>query len=190
MRSISSIFSVSRGAVLLRPAIDLARDVVLAPAVVGKPDRGGLIGVQPRQRRVHRVEHGGALVRVGVRHVRHPDHAALDEAHHVERRAGDALVGAIDHRLGDREALLVERADHLELAVDRVRGGQQLARRLAPQHVFARRRFEHSRSGSTARRGTASRSAGPRSPSRSPRDRPPAARCRSAAAPTTSLVPV
>src|SRR5262249_54551071 len=35
----------------------------------------------------------------------------------------------------DREALGVKRADHAELAVDRVRGGKQLARRLSPQHV-------------------------------------------------------
>ena len=132
-----------RGAVLLRPAVDLACDVVLALAVIGKADLRRLVGVQLRERRIHRVVDRGALRRVGARHIRLPDHAALDAAHHVERRAGDALVGAIDDRLGDRESLGVQRADRLELAVDRMRGGEQLARRLAPQHVFARRRFQH-----------------------------------------------
>ena len=54
------------GAVLLRPALDLARHVVLAAAVVGEPDRGRIEGMQPRQRRVHGVVDGGALGRVGA----------------------------------------------------------------------------------------------------------------------------
>ena len=45
---------------------------------------------------VHRVIDRRALGRVGARHLRIPEHPARDEAHHVERRAGDALVGAID----------------------------------------------------------------------------------------------
>ena len=36
----------------------------------------------------------------------------------------------------------MQRADHLELAVDRMCRRQQFARRLAAQHVFARRRFQ------------------------------------------------
>ena len=45
-----------RGAVLLRPALDLARHVIFAAAVIGKPDRRRIEAVQPRQRRVHGVE--------------------------------------------------------------------------------------------------------------------------------------
>jgi hypothetical protein len=99
--------------------------------------------MQPRQRRVHRVEHRRAFLSVRARHVRHPDHPAFDETHHVECGAGDALVGAIDDRLCDRKPLRMKRADRLELAVDRMRGRQELAGRLAPEHVFARRRLQH-----------------------------------------------
>src|SRR6185295_16717329 len=44
--------------------------------------------------------------------------------------------------LGDGKALLVQSRDGAELAVDRVRRRQQLARRLPAQHVAARRRLE------------------------------------------------
>ena len=131
------------GAVLLRPAVGLARDVILAAAEIAKPDRRRLERMQPRQRPVHRVIDRGALLRVRARHFRIPEHAAGDEAHHVERRAGDAFVGAIDHRLGDRKALRGEPLDHPEFAVHRMRRGQKLARRLSPQHIFARRRLQH-----------------------------------------------
>ena len=130
------------GAVLLRPAVDLTRDVVLAAAVVGEPDCRGVIGMQPRKRRVHGVEHRGAFGGVRARHVGHPNHAALDITHHVERRARDALVGTVDNRLGDREALGRERADDLVLAIDCVRRGEQFSGRLSAQHVSARGRFE------------------------------------------------
>ena len=96
--------------------------------------------MQPRQRGVHGVVDRGALGRRGPRHVRLPDHAALDMRHQVERRAGDIGVVAVDERRGHREALRVERGDHPVLAIDGVRGRQQLARRLAPQHVAARGR--------------------------------------------------
>src|SRR4029077_8112333 len=54
----------------------------------------------------------------------------------------DALVRAIGHRLGDRKALRIERRDRAELAVDRMRGWQQLAGRLAAEHVASRRRCQ------------------------------------------------
>src|SRR5579863_8447661 len=62
--------------------------------------------------------------------------------HDEERGADDAVIGAINDRLGDRKALRVERGDHAVFAVDRVGGRQQLARRLAPEHVTARRRLQ------------------------------------------------
>ena len=74
--------------------------------------------------------------------MRFPEHAAVDETHHVEGGAGHALVGAKAERLGHRKALRIKRADHAVLAVDRVRGRQQLARRLAPQHIAPRRRLQ------------------------------------------------
>ena len=127
--------SVSRRAILLRPALDLPGDVVLAAAEIGEPDRGRIERMQPRQRRIHRVVDRGALGRRRLRHVRFPEHAAAHMAHEIERRAGDALVGAVEQRRGDRKALRMQRADHAELAVDRMRRRQQLAGRLAAQHV-------------------------------------------------------
>ncbi len=129
-------------AILLRPALDLPGDVVLAAAEVAEPDRRRLEGVQPRQRRVHRVVDRRALDRRRLRHVRFPEHAAAHMAHEIERRTGDALVGAVEQRRGDRKALRMQRADHAELAVDRVRGRQQLAGRLAAQHVAPARRLD------------------------------------------------
>ena len=107
--------------------------------------------MQPRDGRVHGVVDGRALGRIGRRHLRLPEHAALDIGHDEERRADDALVGAIEHRLGDREVLGGKRADDAVLAVHGMRGGQQLARRLAPQHVAPQRRFHADRSGWTGR---------------------------------------
>jgi hypothetical protein len=96
--------------------------------------------MQPRQRGIHGVIDRCALGGLGIGHVRLPDDAAFDVIHDIERRAGDAEIIAVNERRGDREALGMQRADDAELAVDRVRGRQQLARRLSPQHVAARGR--------------------------------------------------
>src|SRR5207249_5153928 len=55
---------------------------------------------------------------------------------------GDGGIVAIDDRRRDRKALRMERADDAELAIDRMRGWEQLARRLAAQHVATRGRLE------------------------------------------------
>src|SRR5260370_16734619 len=94
--------------------------------------------MEPRERRVHGVVDRRALGGFGTRHVRLPDDAALDVRHDIERRAGDARVIAVEHRRGDWKFLRMERADDAELAVDRMRGWEQLARRLAPQPRTAR----------------------------------------------------
>ena len=62
--------------------------------------------------------------------------------HKKEGGADDAVVGAIQHGLGNRKCLSVEGADNAEFAVDGVRRGQQFSRRLAPQHVTAQRRLD------------------------------------------------
>src|SRR5260370_15599201 len=98
--------------------------------------------MEPRERGIHGVVDSRALGGFGTRHVRLPDDAALGVLHDIERRAGDARVIAVEHRYGDWKFLRMERADDAELAVDRVRGWEQLARRLAPQHVAARGCFE------------------------------------------------
>src|SRR5437588_12993925 len=94
--------------------------------------------MQPRERRVHRVVDRRALGGLRIRHVRLPPAAALDVVHHIERRAGDGGIVAVDDRRCDRKALRMERADDTELAIDRMRGWEQLAWWLAAQHVAAR----------------------------------------------------
>ena len=131
-----------RGAVLLRPAIDLARDIIFAAAEVRKPQTRRVVAMQARQGRHHHVIDRRPLPGIGSRHLGIPEHAALDEAHHIERRAGDAVVGAIEHGLRHRKALGGQRPDDAELAIDRMRRRQKLTGRLPPQHVFARRGFQ------------------------------------------------
>jgi hypothetical protein len=55
-------------------------------------------------------------------------------AHHEERRAEHRVVLAQRDRLGDRHPGLAQRAHHAVLAVDLVRGRQELAGRLLAQH--------------------------------------------------------
>jgi hypothetical protein len=98
--------------------------------------------MQPRQGRVHGIVDRRAFCRLRRRHVRLPDDAAFDVIHEIERGSGNAGVVAVKHRRGDRKALRVQRADHAELAIDGVRGREQLARRLSPQHVTARGRLQ------------------------------------------------
>ncbi len=131
-----------RGAVLLRPALDLARHVILPAAEIGKAERGGIERMQPCQRGIHGIVDGHALTRGGARHVRLPEHAPFDIAHDVEGGAEDRRIVAEQHRLGHRKAGRMQRADDAELAVNSVGRGQQLARRLPPQHVAARRRLQ------------------------------------------------
>jgi hypothetical protein len=119
---------------LLRPARDLAREVVAGPAVVGEPDRGDVdamqAGERARHRRVHRATIRGLDARQRVRR----EHAPVDLVHHVERRADDLAPGMEQQRARHRHVGARERAQHAVLAVDRVRGGQEVARRLLAQH--------------------------------------------------------
>ena len=130
------------GTVLLRPALDLTPDIILAPAEIRQTERRRIQSMEPRERGIHRVIDRRALARLGIGYVRLPDHATVDMAHHIKRRADDAGLIAEEHRRGDGKALGMERADDPELAVDRMRGRQQLARRLAAQHEATRGRLQ------------------------------------------------
>ena len=77
-----------------------------------------------------------------ARQRRIPEHPALFHRHDVEGRADHGVVGAQRIGLRDRKALLAERRDHLEFAVDRVRRRQQFAERLSPHHIGAAGRIE------------------------------------------------
>ena len=81
-------------------------------------------------------------VRRLARQRRIPEHPALFHRHDVEGGADHGVVGAQRIGLGDRKALLAERRDDAELAIDRMRRRQQFAERLAAHHVGSRRRFE------------------------------------------------
>ena len=64
-----------------------------------------------------------------------PQDATFDILHEVERGADDRLVLAQRVHARDRHVGPRERGHHAVLALDRVRGGQQPAWRLAAQHV-------------------------------------------------------
>src|SRR6185437_108558 len=59
-----------------------------------------------------------------------------------ELGADDAVVSAVQHRLGDWKALRMEGSDDAVLAIHGVCRGQQLSRRLPPQHLAAQRGFD------------------------------------------------
>ena len=129
-------------AVLLGPAMDLAGEVVAGPAVVAEADGAGVHGVQAREHEVHRVEERGALGRSHSGQVRLDHEPAVHVLHDVERGADDVRVLA--ERIGPwhRDVGAPERGDDAVLAVHRMRRRQELARRLAPEHVLAARRLE------------------------------------------------
>ena len=127
---------------MLRPAADLALEIIARLAVIAEPGRLRVDLVQLSDGRVHRVEIKGP---VGVAHLRKiglPEDPALDHRHHVEGGADHLLVHAQAVGAGDRETQGAERADHPIFAVDGMGARQQLAGRLPPEHVFARRRYQ------------------------------------------------
>src|SRR5258708_36151991 len=86
-----------RGAILLRPALDLTGDVVLTAAIVGKSDRGRIEAMQVRDRRIGGIVDCGALSRMRAGQMRPPGDAPVDIAHDEERRAHHLRGLAIYH---------------------------------------------------------------------------------------------
>ncbi len=167
--------------VLLREARDLAAQVAGRLAVVGRGRPPRADAVQRRERIAERERVGTTL---GDRHVgerRVPEDAALDVVHDVEPRPDHGVVGA--EQVGARHGhvgVLAERTDDAELAIHGVRGGQQLARRLAPQHIVLPRRQQQVRRVGLPALELADGS-GPAKPGIRRRDTPRAARRRSRA---------
>src|SRR5437660_957240 len=120
--------------VLLGPACDLALDVVARLAEALEPDAAIVERMQPGDDAVQLVPEGMALRarHSGQRLI--PQHATLDEIHDVEGRAKHRLVLAQRVRPRHGKTGGVQRADDAVFALDRMRRGQQLAGRLAPQH--------------------------------------------------------
>ncbi len=129
-------------AVLLAPARDLPREIIAGLAVVAE---AGRVHVEPceRDQCVDRIAVDGLARRrceIGRRRI--PLHATRHETHHIERAADDTVVFAQMQWCGDRHRTALQRGEHAELAIDRVRRREQLAGRLAPEHVAARRRVD------------------------------------------------
>src|SRR6185312_10609058 len=131
-----------RGAVLLGPAVDLAREIISGAAEISEADLFGIEIVQMRQRLDLAREDFPTRLRRLARQRGIPEHAALFHRHDVEGGADHAVVGA--ERIGarHRKALLGQRGDDAELAVDRMRRRQQFAERLAAHHVRTAGRIE------------------------------------------------
>ena len=128
--------------VLLRPAGDLPGHVGRGLAEIGEPNGGWVEPVQVGKRadecqRVRVSRRPLDRLERGI-----PEDPAVDVFHHVEPGADDGLVGTKRVRLRHRHAAAAERPDDPEFPVHRVRGGEQRARRLAPEHVALSRRFE------------------------------------------------
>ena len=117
--------------ILLRPARHLTLDEPGGLAIVAKPDRCWIIAVQLRDRGVHRVEMGGALIRRHVRKCGLPDDPSVNQVHHEKGCADNALVLTQPMNARDWEGLGTERAHHPRFAFDRMGSGQQLAWGLA-----------------------------------------------------------
>ena len=90
--------------------------------------------MQGRDDPIHLIEDCCALRARETGQSRIPEHPTLDIVHHVEDGADHALVVAQTDRPGDRYAGIRKRGDHAVFPVDRMGRGQELARRLAPQH--------------------------------------------------------
>ena len=119
---------------LLGPALQLSREVVAGPAVVGEADRCDVEAVDRRHRADHRIEQRRALVARQPRCRELVEHAAVELLHQVERRAEHFAVGAVVQRSRHRHVGVAQRAEHAVLAVDRVRRRQHHPARLLAQH--------------------------------------------------------
>ena len=128
-----------RGAILLGPAVDLSREVAPRPAEVRQAQSLPVLAMQPREHVVHGIVDGRALGRRAAGQKRIDHDAAAHPVHHVEDRPNDLGILAEHPRLRHGHVGLAEGGEDAILAIHRVRGGQEFARRLAPQHVLVSR---------------------------------------------------
>ena len=130
------------GAVLLGPAIDLAREIIAGPAEISEPDGLRIKEVEFGKRLDLAGEYLASILRCLARQRRIPEHPALFHRHDVEGGTDHVVVGAQRVSLGDRKSLLAERCNDAEFAINRMRRRQQFAERLAPHHIGAAGRIE------------------------------------------------
>ena len=127
---------------MLGPALELARGVAFGAAVVAEPKRAEVYLVQRRQRLGEGMVGGLALHVIEIGQIRLHEDAAGDEIHQVERRADDGGVLAEQPHPHNGDGRTLKRRLHPVFAVDGMGAGEQLARRLFAQHIFAARRFD------------------------------------------------
>ena len=123
--------------VLLAPTLDLARKVVAGLAVVAETRRRKIHAMQAGQYADHLAVDRGPLRSRQLRERGVPKHPSRHVVHQEELGADHTRVVTVQACLGHRHFAVRERADHAVLAIDHVRGGQQRAGRLLPQHVRA-----------------------------------------------------
>ena len=124
------------------PAGDLAGEIVAGLAEALEADRAPVDLVQARQHVVHRVVHRRTLGRSGPRNAGILHHPTVQRFHDVEQRADDgAVLAQVQHarygHVSRREGVL-----YPEFAIDRVRRGQEFARRLLAQDHVVRRELQ------------------------------------------------
>ena len=122
--------------------MDLSGEVVARPPEVLEPDRFPVHPMQAREHVRELVIQSAALDRRDLGEERIGEHAAMDTIHQIERCPDDRGVFAEDVRARHRHAAPLQRGDDAILAIDRVRGRQELARRLPAQHVLAAARAD------------------------------------------------
>ena len=123
---------------LLRPAGDLALEIVSRTAVIGKADLVGLHGMELRQRLGHAEIDAAALLRREIRQGRVLEDAAVEPLHQVERRAQRLVVVMEQDRTRHRHAGRRQGLQHAIFAIDGMGAAQDRAGRLLAQHQPAR----------------------------------------------------
>ena len=131
------VFAGSNRPPLVRPAPDLPGVEAAGPAVVAEPLRRRVDGMKRRQGlgqgAIHRATRLGLAAGQGAI----VEHAPIEPLHDVERRTDDTPVVAKEKRPRNRHGAAREGRDNAMLAVDRVGGREEVARRLLPQHEAA-----------------------------------------------------
>ena len=125
-----------RLAVIARPAVELALEIIAGAPETAEPDRFVIDGVQRRQHLGERAVHEAPLLRLDARHGAVRIDAALHPLHDIEGRADHALVVAKEILPRHRHRRAGQRLLHPVFPVHRMRRRQELAWRLLAKHIF------------------------------------------------------
>ncbi len=131
-----------RGLILLAPTADLALEIVAGLAIAVQTGGTDVDPVQGGDHSAHFAINGVALGRAHARQGLIPKYAALNEFHDVEGATDHGFVFAQAEHARHGHLAACKSAHDRELALDRMRRGQQLGHRagLAAHHVLGLRR--------------------------------------------------